>query len=62
MKKTYLTPETALQRITLENLLAGSVVWDDENNSGSDETHDEDATGPALGKINYSVWEDEEEN
>ena len=51
-----------MQRITLENLLAGSVVWDDENNSGSDETHDEDATGPALGKINYSVWEDEEEN
>ena len=55
-------PETALQRITLENLLAGSVTWDDENNTGSDETNDEDATGPALSDVEISVWEDEEED
>ena len=62
MKKAYLTPETALQKINPQCILAGTIIWDDENYTGSDETHDdENATGPALGKGGYDVWEDEDD-
>lgn len=51
-----------MQTINPQCILAGSIIWDDENYTGSDETHDdENATGPALGKKGYSVWEDEED-
>ena len=58
MKKIeYFKPEIKLAELHYEQLLAGSLNLDE--NGGSGQVEDGDATGDALGNKGGSFWDDE---
>lgn len=62
MKKTYQQPTVAETDVRLESaILDASIVWDDENNTGTGGLIDKPATGPAMGRRHFNVWDDPED-
>ena len=61
-KKQYIMPSVRVKAVKLENqLLAGSGITFDDENTGTGNLNDGDATGEGLGKQNFgshNVWDD----
>ena len=60
MKKAYITPILSVQTIELQQLMAGSLTFDDENGTGSGSFEDGNATGPGLSRRGHNIWDDED--
>lgn len=63
MKKTYLMPETSVQEIELQSVIANSTPTPDQlGNSGGNELGDPtDASRRDLNGRRRSVWDDDQE-
>ena len=60
MKKIYMKPETAMENVNVEQtIMAGSITWDDANDSGEGGVNDGNATGDALGNGGGSLWDED---
>lgn len=58
MKKIYMKPETAMENVNVEQtIMTGSLNLDE--NGGSGQVEDGEATGPALGNGGGSIWDED---
>ncbi|MBQ9645855.1 MAG: hypothetical protein IJV24_05825 [Prevotella sp.] len=59
MKKTYMTPTTTENVVAWDNeMLAGSLNFSDDGESGIGSLEDEDADGDALSR-GRSIWDED---
>lgn len=59
MKKIYIKPELNEFNIAVQQLMADSLTFDDENRTGSGSLIDEEAQGPGLSR-QHNIWDDED--
>ncbi len=59
MKKTYIKPELNEFNIAVQQLMADSLTFDDENRTGSGSLIDEEAQDPGLSR-QHNIWDDED--